>query len=237
MGSARDLKNNFNINKNISTIYSPIDIDYIINQSTKKSDIIIEKDTLNFVTVGRLDDGKNHNMMIKAFSRIHNKNSKLYILGDGELKDELVSLVNNLNMKERIIFLGFDKNPFRYMIHCDIFLFTSRFEGFPTVLIEAMVCKLPIISTDCKSGPREILVSKESDSHIIDDIEIGKYGILTPVDNQDLFQKAIDTLVKDTSLRQSYIQNSIARVKTFSKDYSIKQIQDILNTTLNLKID
>jgi len=230
-GVASDLKENFNIQKEIKSIYSPIDIDFII-QSSKKENYdksLFDNNFTKYITIGRLDYGKNHEMMIKAFSKINNKNSILYILGNGELEEKLKNLVQSLDLEKKVLFLGFDNNPFKYLSKCDIFLFTSRFEGFPTVLIEALACGLPIISTDCKSGPREILSNINNFKESKKDVDICEYGILSFVDNKKLFIKAINLLEEDKLLFQELKNKTIKRAYDFSKEKSIKEIKKILN--------
>ena len=228
-GVTQDLKENLCIENNVQTIYSPIDIKDIKKDSEKKVDLQCDDGYIKFITIGRLDYGKNHKMMINSFSKIDNKKSILYILGEGELKSELSNLVKKLDLTKRVVFLGFDNNPYKYLKQSDIFLFTSKFEGFPTVLIEALSCNLPIISTDCPNGPREILDDIENyHKKIINDIKIGEYGILSPVDNEELFTKAINTMVNDVNLRTEYKAKTTLRADYFDKDASIKMIEKLM---------
>lgn len=227
-GVSQDLSNNFLNKLHVQTIYSPIDVDYIIRTSTDEINFLKKNEELKLITVGRLDEGKNHEMMIKAFSEIKNKNSSLYILGEGVLKSKLQELVKYLKLEERVIFLGFDQNPFKYLRQCDIFLFSSSFEGFPTVLIEAFACNLPIISTDCNSGPREILTDEKKYNRLENNIEICEYGILTPINNALLFKEAIDILVEDKILYTKYKNLAQKRAKQFSKEKSIQSLSRIL---------
>lgn len=229
LGVTQDLKENLFIKNKIKTIYSPIDVEDIKKLSKKEVSLNCDKDCIKFITIGRLDYGKNHKMMINSFSKIYNKKTILYILGEGELKNELLNLVSKLNLNERVIFLGFDNNPYKYLNQSDIFLFTSKFEGFPTVLIEALACNLPIISTDCPNGPREILDSIEDyDKQIKNDIKIGEYGILSPVDNEELFTKAINIIINDVNLRTQYKLKTTLRANYFNKDSSIKMIENLM---------
>jgi len=227
LGVAKDLKDNFFIKKEIKTIYSPIDSKYVIKLANEKFYFDCNKFYFKFITIGRLDAGKNHSMMIKSFSKIKNKSSILYILGEGELRGELEKLVLDLKMKERIIFLGFDNNPFKYLKQCDVFLFSTNFEGFPTVLVEALACGLPIVSTDCLSGPREILSKVNDFKQLVSNIELSDFGILTPVNNQVLFTQAIDEIINNEELRKRYNDRALDRANYFSKDYSINQLKNI----------
>lgn len=224
-GVTNDLKFNFVSNKEVITVYSPIDVTNVIN-SPEIEEFQFSGEIINFITVGRLDSGKNHEMMIRAFSKIKNTKTALYILGMGELQENLVHLVKESKLEERVFLLGFDSNPFKYLKQSDIFLFTSRYEGLPTVLIEALACRLPVISTDCLNGPREIL-SKKND-RLTNTIEYGEYGILTPVDNELLFTQAIDELLENKELYDRYKESSIERAKYFSMENSIKKLIDIL---------
>lgn len=233
-GVANDLKKNFNIKNNIEVIYSPIDIEFIRNLSNNICDIIENDKRIRFITIGRLDAGKNHQMMIKAFSKLNNINTSLYILGEGILKQELKELVYKLNLKDRVIFLGFDNNPYKYLSKADFFLFTSSFEGFPTVLIEALACGLPIISTDCLNGPREILDKDINNClyHTKDKLNIVEYGILAPVNSKELFYDALLLIINDSSLKLKYEHNSYERSAYFSKEKSIESLKNIFNEKL-----
>lgn len=226
-GVTLDLKKNCHIKNDIKTVYSPIDIEYIREKAFDENPLADER-AMKFITVGRLDAGKNHAMMIKAFANIKEKNSKLYILGDGELREELKSLVEKLGLKQRVVFLGFVNNPFSYLMNADIFLFSTRYEGFPTVLIEALACNLPVISTDCLSGPREILANNNKYDKLLDEISFSSYGVLTPVENQKLFEKAINDLLDNKELLEKYKENAFARASTYSKKVIMKEMKKIL---------
>mgnify|MGYP003984370883 FL=1 len=235
-GVANDLKKNFNIKNSIKVIYSPIDIGFIRNISNQKCDIFENDKRIKFITVGRLDAGKNHQMMIKSFSKLSDINTVLYILGDGILKQELEELVYKLNLKNRVIFLGFDNNPYKYLSKADIFLFSSNFEGFPTVLIEALACSLPIVSTDCLNGPREILDKNINNClyHTKEELNLVEYGILTPVQNELVFHDAMNLIINNTKLKLKYKQNSYDRSIYFSKEKSINSIKKIFNNELEI---
>ncbi len=228
-GNRVDLIKNFNIKKNIITIHNPFDIEKIQNLSKEKIDFKIEKDDFIFITIGRLDVGKNHQLIIKAFSKLKNINAKLLILGDGELRDDLLNLIENLKLQDKIFLIGFDVNPYKYLSKSDCFIFGSNHEGFPNVLIEALSCGLPIISTDCKSGPREILAPKSDINYQLKDkIEIAEYGILTPIKNEKLLQKAMDIIVKNKELKENYQKIAMQRARKFEKNLIIKKFKEIL---------
>ena len=129
---------------------------------------------------GRLTTQKDFPTLIKAFAIVRKqRRCRLVILGEGELRGELESLVFELNLNEDVLIPGFIENPFPWMKGADLFVFSSIFEGLGGVLIQAMACGTPVISTDCPSGPSEIL-------------EDGKWGRLVPVGDTTALAAAIE---------------------------------------------
>lgn len=122
-----------------------------------------------------------------------------------------------------MILLGRQSNPYKYISQADCFVFSSNYEGFPNVLLEALACGLPIISTDCMSGPREILApNSEPSFQIKDNIEDAEYGVLTPVDDSEKLAAAMEMMMEDESLRDSYRSKARHRAKEFDKDRIIR---------------
>ena len=115
-------------------------------------------DYFNFINVGRLTQQKGQWFLIRSFRKVVNQheNARLFILGEGKLKKELEDLINKLNLKENVFLLNIQENVFPFLKSSDCFIFSSLWEGLPIVLIEALSMNLPIISTDCKTGPRKI---------------------------------------------------------------------------------
>ncbi|SKB46503.1 glycosyltransferase [Maribacter arcticus] len=212
IGNGEDLINNYNIPKQkITVINNPINIEAI--EAVEKEQEIFKSNTFNLVTIGRMDKGKNHELLIRAvegFSNIH-----LYILGDGVLRDFLEGLVIDKNLKDRVTFLGFDNNPFKYLKAADLFVFGSNHEGFPNVLLEAMCCGLPILSTNCKSGPDEIM---QLTTPITDDIMLTDYGILSPVENVELFKKGLSYCLEHPDYLAQCRINVKKRIQDFKRE-------------------
>lgn len=134
------------------------------------------------VNVGRLDYQKGHWHLIKAFSQLANKkkNVRLLLIGEGKLEKNLKELAKNLGIENKVHFLGFQSNPYKYLANSDLYVSTSVHEGLPMTLIEAMSFSLPIIATDCISGPREIIAPNLG---LFDEINYDNdfdYGILVP---------------------------------------------------------
>lgn len=137
--------------------------------------------------VGRLREQKDFSTLIRAFAQVRQvRPARLVILGSGPEKQKLMALVDELNLKEDVALLGFDKNPYAYMARAGVFVLSSAWEGLPTVLIEAMAVGTPVVSTNCESGPEEILDS-------------GKYGELVPVGDSEAMATAILSILSGNS--------------------------------------
>ncbi len=223
-----DLQNNFNININSKVIYNPYDINRINFLSSKSISININK-SKSIITVGSLDIRKNHKLLIKAFSRLVDKEYKLYILGRGQRKNNLQKLASDLGLDDNIIFINFDNNPYKYLSKCCLFVFSSNSEGFPNVVVEALACGLPVISTDCLSGPREILAPGTNyNVQLQNKIECAEYGILTPINDVGRMREAMELLIRNKSLREAYARKAKKRVQNFAVEKIASQYLDTI---------
>lgn len=219
-GNMMDLKNNFNVT-NLAYIHNPFNLDMI--ETMSKKEIEIEKKRFTFVTVGRLDKGKNHKLIIDAIKDI---DADLWIIGDGELKEEFQRYIKQHNLNHKVYLFGKKENPFAYISKAECFVFASNHEGFPNVLVEALACELPIISTDCQSGPREILAPNSDVSfQLKDKVELAEYGILTPIKNVDKLQEAMNLTKDDESLRNKYQDKAKQRANDFRIEKIIKKYE------------
>lgn len=170
----------------IDVVYNPYKISEIMLQAEKELSheemLFISKSTV-LISVGRFHYQKAYWHLLKVFKLVHdtNPNTKLLIVGDGENLEEIKKLIKKLNLVSSVLLTGHQKNPFKYMNKSDLYISTSLFEGFPNSMVEAMSCGLPVVSTDCKSGPREILgKSKVEIDHVASETEFGDYGVLVP---------------------------------------------------------
>lgn len=185
-GVADDLAILLRLNTNrIKVIHNPIvkeELFTLSNQPVTHS-WFVNKLFPIVLAVGRLTPQKDYKTLLQAFSIARGtRDLRLMILGEGELRSGLETLIEQLGLVEDVALPGFTENPFAYMRQADMFVLSSLWEGLPTVLIEAMACGAPVISTDCPSGPDEIL-------------ENGKWGRLVPVgDANALAQAMLDTL-------------------------------------------
>jgi len=219
--SALDLKENFKISTKIETIYNPLKLN---NLSKKNS----SNKRFTFINIGNLYSYKGHAIMIEAFSKIKNTNTQLQIIGKGPLKNTLLKQIKENNLQHRIELLGYQKNVVNYLQGADCFILSSRYEGFPNVLLEALEQSLSIISTDCKSGPREILAPSTNYQNILEQgLEIAENGVLVPVNNPKQMKNAMELIIENKQLRDQFCQKAKARVKSFD----VKEItQQFINT-------
>ncbi len=224
--SSKDLVINFNVPYHkAKVVYNPVDLDFI--DTFKPLSNFFHPDKFNMISVGRLNEGKNHELIIRAIKMIDNPSLRLYILGQGPLRKYLENLISELKMEEQVFLLGFLNNPYDYLKAADLFVFGSNFEGFPNVLLEAMACGLPILSTNCKSGPSEIMNLSKATNGLM----TTKYGILVPTKNLDFMSKAIDLMSKDETYLIECRLNVQKRVQHFTKETILVQYLDLINNS------
>lgn len=170
-GVADDLNKNIKINRKIEIIYNPTipqELAKLIKLDTKHK-WLTNKSSKIIISVGRLVKVKQFDLLINAFSLLEKElDVKLIILGDGPQREYLTKVIESLGVSSKVDMPGFTTNPYAFMAKSDLFVLSSMYEGLPTVLIEALACGIPVVSTNCPSGPYEIL-------------EGGRIGIL--VDN------------------------------------------------------
>lgn len=159
-GVSNELSELYNIpGEKISTIYNPVNIDAINMILSNDNKIVLDDSVINFVACGRLVEQKNFSLLINALGNINkdHKNWVLHLLGDGNQKGELLKLTTDLGIRNKVIFHGFQSNPYKYMKSADLFVLSSKKEGFGHVIVEAMACGIPVLSTNCPHGPAEII--------------------------------------------------------------------------------
>ena len=215
--------------KNFKVINNPYDIQKIQNLSKEKiDDFIFDKTKRYIVTVGRLTYEKQHASLIEALVHL-DKDIELIIIGEGKFKKELEETIKKKDLLKRVHLLGKKENPFKYIKHSNIFILSSQGEGFPNVLVEAMICNTPVISTDCISGPREILApDTDINFQLREGIELAENGILYPINNQKNLLKAINILLNNKEQQQIYRQNGLEKSKTYALETIIEQYKEAL---------
>lgn len=165
------------------------------------------KNEKRIISVGSLKKQKNHSLLIDAFALVNNEvRSKLMIIGEGEERHNLEKQAYRLGLNSNIIFPGFQKDIDSFYQSADLFVLSSNYEGFGNVLLEALINEINIVSTDCNSGPAEILSN-------------GKYGRLVPVENIEALSNAITEELIESSIdknilkrrAEDFLPNKIAR--------------------------
>lgn len=212
-GVKEDLVNWFGVKSNkITVIYNPVDCKLI---NTMAQEDLYEIDTRRnefiILSVGRLVEAKDYPTLLKAFKIFRSKyNARLIIAGEGELKNSLANLVESLNLKDSVQMIGFVGNPYKYMYNSNLLVLTSKYEGFGHVIVEAMATGVPVIATNCKSGPGEIITDKYN-------------GRLVEVGNHiQLADTMEDVLMnKDKNL----VSNAFKRVLDFDADKIIREYE------------
>jgi glycosyltransferase involved in cell wall biosynthesis len=187
-GVKKDLISKFKVEpKKIKVIYNPIFKEDIFKKAkeTVNHKWFINKKYPIILGVGRLTAQKDFFTLIHAFNKLQKKKEiKLVILGEGEDRSKLQELVRKLKLRDKVDLYGFVDNPYTYMARSDVFVLSSQHEGFGNVLVEAMACGTPVVSTNCLSGPSEILKN-------------GEYGKLVPVGDIKALARAISETLEN----------------------------------------
>ncbi len=175
-----------------------------------------EKIILN---IGRLDNQKNQDLLIRAFANIHQDGWILNIIGEGVNRKIYEDLIESLHLENKVKLLGIRSDVHSYFNQAGIFVFTSRFEGFPNALTEAMYFGVPCISTDCPSGPSEL-------------IQNGFNGYLIPVGDQLSLEKRLQELIDSPDLRMRFAANAIKNTDEFESELVTNQWKSLIMQSL-----
>ncbi len=222
-GVAESILDVVKIPNKVQVIYYPVAADRIHDLSREPVDHpwFLHSEIPVVLAAGRLINQKDFPTLLRAFSLVvKTMPAHLVILGEGKDRGKLEKLVEILGISDNVAFLGFQRNPFKYMSKASVFVLSSLHEGFGNVIVEAMACGTPVISTDCKSGPGEIIENEKS-------------GILVPVGNPQSLSEAIIRVLKDSPLRQSLSAEGIKRVRYFSVEKNIQQYEDVFQKLMN----
>ncbi len=233
-----DLINFFHIEDNkIVVINNSYDIEKIVEMSKEKipDDEKLFFSGFNLISIGRLENSKGHFHLIRAFKHVvyNGYKVKLIIIGEGSLYEYLQDLITGYEMQDYVHIFGFKNNPYKYLYNSGIFILPSISEGFPNILVEAMICGKPVIASDCKTGPSEILSPNNNEIDKNSRVMLTEAGILVPACDGILYNcsdslskeekylsDAIMTLLDDHDLCKVYAQKSI----NYSRSYHFNNI-------------
>lgn len=168
------------------------------------------------LAVGRLlNEHKGFDILIDAIKKLKIDNIKiqLIIIGDGPDRWKIENQIKKNSLEKEVLIKGFDENPYKWMKKSKVFILSSNYEGLPTVLIEALTCETPIVSTNCKCGPSEILNN-------------GEYGVLVPVRDSEALKEGIKKVLLDEELQRKLKEKSLKRAMEFSNEKVIKQLEN-----------
>lgn len=237
-------------NKEVVHIPNSYDIEWIQSQAEKgileEDQYIFENEYRILIAVGREDDLKGYWHLIRSFTKVVQSvnDVRLLIIGEGEYRKDK-KLAEDLGIKDKVFFTGVRSNPFPYVKKAYAYVLSSRNEGFPNALVEAMALGIPVLSTNCQSGPAEILFDdyqKAADDSIAYDAD---YGVLLPMviwkkdlhlegldDAEIIMAEEIIKMLKDESRHTKYAVLARKRAEYFSDD----KYKDLLLKSINLEV-
>ena len=222
----------FNV-RNVKTIYNVNNISEFIRKSNddKNMKFNFSEENFVFINIGRLTEQKNQITLINAFSRINYKNKKLLILGEGSKRKESEKKINELGLNNYVFLLGNIDNVYPYIKNSDCFVLSSEWEGFGLTIVEALSLNKPVISTDCKYGPREILSPGLKNDKKINYPYYGEYGILvTPVlgkKQEEELSRVMEEFINNKKLQKQYLKG-LKRAKDFDTDKVIEEWEKVI---------
>ncbi|MGL5965513.1 MAG: glycosyltransferase [Fusobacteriaceae bacterium] len=211
-----------NISKNINVIYNGLDFQTILKKSIYKDSLNeIENNliTENYILmVARLEEKmKDFNTLIKAFEKVLKikKDLKLYLVGDGPDKEKIQNKINDLKLTEKVLLLGRKDNPYVWMKNAELIVHSSLYEGLPTVLLEGLVLKKKIVSTNFKTGASEIL-------------DNGRLGKIVPIGDADKMANAIIKLLENGKELEKELNKET--LDKFNKNTTILEIENLFKS-------
>lgn len=222
-GVKRDMASQFGIpDTRIVTVYNGFDRRMVLERAGEPLSAgeqeLFRCDGLVLITVGRLMEQKGHDDLLKAFALLRQSVScRLILVGEGDRLDELRRLAEELGIADHVEFSGWTSNPFKLVAAADVFVLSSRYEGFPNVLLEAMALGKAVVSTDCPSGPFEILGG-------------GRYGMLVPPGDHRALAEALHTICTDEAVRNDLQQRSRERAEDFTLERMVAAYEALLDS-------
>jgi N-acetylgalactosamine-N,N'-diacetylbacillosaminyl-diphospho-undecaprenol 4-alpha-N-acetylgalactosaminyltransferase len=201
--------------KNIKTIYNPVDVPFIKAEASKKIDLDVDF----IIGAGQYNTNiKQFDILIEAYAKsiLPIRNIALVILGTGKLKNRLLEIINDHKLNHMVFLQGFESNPYKYIAKAKFFVLTSKFEGFPMVLIESLASGTPVIAFNCPTGPEEIIQNKIN-------------GLLVENQNMDKLIQAMNLMITNDELYLRCKMNAKNSIEKFSLSVIGKQWMALMN--------
>jgi glycosyltransferase involved in cell wall biosynthesis len=224
-GASVDLIENFSVPENIvQVIYNPAipeDIESLKSEHIDHQWFGSYSDIPIVVSVGRLTQQKDCPTTLRAVAEISKiQPVRLVMIGDGPLRDELEQLADQLGISENVWFAGHQNNPYKFMAQSDVFVLTSIYEGIANVLAEALASGVPVVATDCPTGPTEVLLG-------------GRAGKLVPVGDATAVSAAIKQFLDDSSLNDLFSDGIAESLKRFQPEMAAKAYVDLMQRLIS----
>ena len=214
----KEFKKKFNIKT--TCIYNPLNKKEILQKSKDNINLSFFKTNNKFkiLNIGRFTDQKDHHTLLKSVKILKNKynlNFILLIMGRGKNEKKIKYFINKNNLAQNVKVIGFKKNPYKYIKHCDLFVLSSIFEGLPNVLLEAITLKKFVVSSDCPTGPNEILNN-------------GKGGFLFKTGNSNDLAKKIILYHNNKKIYNKRIKFAYKNLERFDYNVNLKKYFDVI---------
>ena len=204
--------------KHINVVYNPIVNKTLLEGAREKVEhTFFNRYTQIILAVGRFEWQKDYDTLLKAFNKVTqlNDNVGLFILGKGPLENHYRTLVSDMKLEGRVCFAGFDKNPFKYMAAADVYVLSSRHEGMPGTLVQAMACGAACIATDCPTGPNELIID-------------GENGYLVEVEDDTTMSERILCILNSDDLKSKFKIAAPVAVESYAEKIGVASYFDFL---------
>ena len=224
--SKKDLEQTFGLKNKIITISNGINYK-AMQERMRTSQLPFEKREGEFIFchVGRFHPHKNQQLLLHAFAQLKHDNCRLLMIGKN-IPQQFTALVNELEIAGKVNLYDLQSDILPYYAVSDAFVLCSNVEGYPNVIIEAMACGLPVISTDCKWGPREILAPETGyPENGLGQMEWAKNGILTACNDAVMLTAAMEKLVVDKIKYEAYKEQMQNTLAAFDEEKTIEQFK------------
>jgi glycosyltransferase involved in cell wall biosynthesis len=214
-GVKQDLVRHFSLAADrIAVVPNPVNIERIRRLGAEAVDVGSSPPLI--VAVGRLVQLKGFDLLIRAFARLSpSLPARLLIIGEGDQRATLETLIAELRLADRVTLLGTQVNPWRFMARADVVALASRSEAFPNVIGEALALGRPVIATECSPGVAEYL-------------DHGRYGVLVPPDDVDALAAGLERILTDAGLRRELSAHAVSRVEAFALQPVVERYERLL---------